>query len=116
MYPAALPASLAGDPLWREDDEKRSVLQVRLQIYLETGPIYNINNYNSRCIRGNHDGCFYRISTKSKVKVEKNPEEGLNEDEDVQMEKARVKEALSCRSCEEVSCCFCLHMEPHMEM
>lgn len=26
----------------------------------------------------------------------------MNEDEDVQMEKARVKEALSCRSCEEV--------------
>lgn len=38
--------------------------------------------------------------------MEKNPEEGLNEDEDVQMEKARVKEALSCRSCEEVSRCF----------
>uniref|UniRef100_A0A665WMZ0 Cholesterol transporter ABCA5 n=1 Tax=Echeneis naucrates TaxID=173247 RepID=A0A665WMZ0_ECHNA len=34
-------------------------------------------------------------------KVEKNPEEGLNEDEDVQMEKARVKEALTCQSCEE---------------
>lgn len=31
VHPAALPASLAGDPLWREDDEKRSVLQVRLQ-------------------------------------------------------------------------------------
>ncbi|KAG7215487.1 hypothetical protein INR49_003263 [Caranx melampygus] len=41
------------------------------------------------------------ISSKPKPKVEKNPEEGLNEDEDVQMEKARVKEALSCRSCEE---------------
>lgn len=27
----------------------------------------------------------------------------MNEDEDVQMEKARVKEALRCRSCEEVS-------------
>uniref|UniRef100_A0A7N6FBV9 ABC transporter domain-containing protein n=1 Tax=Anabas testudineus TaxID=64144 RepID=A0A7N6FBV9_ANATE len=32
----------------------------------------------------------------------RNPEEGLNEDEDVQMEKARVKEALTCQSCEEV--------------
>lgn len=115
VYPAALPASLAGDPLWREDDEKRSVLQVRLQIYLETGPIDSINSYNSRCIRGNHGGCFHRISTKSKVKVEKSPEEGLNEDEDVQMEKARVKEALSCRSCEEVSRCLSPRTEPHMQ-
>lgn len=50
--------------------------------------------------------CFvilYRISSSSKPKVEGNPEEGLNEDEDVQMEKARVKEALNCQSCEEVS-------------
>ncbi|KAM6964539.1 LOW QUALITY PROTEIN: cholesterol transporter ABCA5 [Tautogolabrus adspersus] len=44
---------------------------------------------------------FCRISSKSKPKVERNPEEGLNEDEDVQMEKARVKEALTCQSCEE---------------
>uniref|UniRef100_A0A3Q0T5N5 Cholesterol transporter ABCA5 n=1 Tax=Amphilophus citrinellus TaxID=61819 RepID=A0A3Q0T5N5_AMPCI len=42
-----------------------------------------------------------RISPKSKPRVERNLEEGLNEDEDVQMEKARVKEALSSRSCEE---------------
>ncbi|XP_056911569.1 ATP-binding cassette sub-family A member 5 isoform X2 [Takifugu flavidus] len=54
--------------------------------------------YGGRTMK--HDQ-FCRISTKSKVKVEKNPEEGLDEDEDVQMEKARVKEALSCRSCEE---------------
>ncbi|KAM3592158.1 uncharacterized protein V6R79_013887 [Siganus canaliculatus] len=44
---------------------------------------------------------FCRISSKPKPKVERNPEEGQNEDEDVQMEKARVKEALSCQSCEE---------------
>uniref|UniRef100_A0A665WQS7 Cholesterol transporter ABCA5 n=1 Tax=Echeneis naucrates TaxID=173247 RepID=A0A665WQS7_ECHNA len=44
---------------------------------------------------------LHRISPNSKPKVEKNPEEGLNEDEDVQMEKARVKEALTCQSCEE---------------
>uniref|UniRef100_A0A671XR07 Cholesterol transporter ABCA5 n=1 Tax=Sparus aurata TaxID=8175 RepID=A0A671XR07_SPAAU len=44
---------------------------------------------------------LHRISSKSKPKVERNPEEGLNEDEDVQMEKARVKEALTCQSCEE---------------
>uniref|UniRef100_A0A7N6ALD9 ABC transporter domain-containing protein n=1 Tax=Anabas testudineus TaxID=64144 RepID=A0A7N6ALD9_ANATE len=46
---------------------------------------------------------FCRISSKSQPKVERNPEEGLNEDEDVQMEKARVKEALTCQSCEEFS-------------
>ncbi|XP_047464781.1 ATP-binding cassette sub-family A member 5 [Mugil cephalus] len=44
---------------------------------------------------------FCRISSKSKPRAERNPEDGLNEDEDVQMEKARVKEALSCQSCEE---------------
>uniref|UniRef100_A0A674F8L9 Cholesterol transporter ABCA5 n=1 Tax=Salmo trutta TaxID=8032 RepID=A0A674F8L9_SALTR len=41
------------------------------------------------------------ISSKTKDKVERNPEEGINEDEDVQMEKARVKEALTCQCCEE---------------
>uniref|UniRef100_A0A8D3CCQ9 Cholesterol transporter ABCA5 n=1 Tax=Scophthalmus maximus TaxID=52904 RepID=A0A8D3CCQ9_SCOMX len=44
---------------------------------------------------------FCRISSKSKPRAEKNPDEGLNEDEDVRMEKARVKEALNCQSCEE---------------
>uniref|UniRef100_A0A7N8X9J3 Cholesterol transporter ABCA5 n=1 Tax=Mastacembelus armatus TaxID=205130 RepID=A0A7N8X9J3_9TELE len=43
----------------------------------------------------------FLISSKSKPKVERNPEEVLNEDEDVQMEKARVKEALTCQSCDE---------------
>lgn len=42
-----------------------------------------------------------RISSKSKPKLERMPEEGLNEDDDVQMEKARVKEALTCQACEE---------------
>jgi len=42
------------------------------------------------------------MSSKSKPKVEKNLEEGPSEDEDVRMEKARVKEALSCQACEEV--------------
>ncbi len=51
----------------------------------------------------NHDLNPHRISSKSKLKAERNLEEGLNEDEDVQMEKARVKEALTCQSCEEVS-------------
>ncbi|XP_028332092.1 cholesterol transporter ABCA5 [Gouania willdenowi] len=44
---------------------------------------------------------FCRISSKAKPRPERNSEEVLNEDEDVQMEKARVKEALSCQSCEE---------------
>ncbi|XP_028990236.1 ATP-binding cassette sub-family A member 5 isoform X2 [Betta splendens] len=44
---------------------------------------------------------FCRMSSKSKPKLERNQEEGLNEDEDVQMERARVKEALTCQSCEE---------------
>uniref|UniRef100_A0AAX7TC11 Cholesterol transporter ABCA5 n=1 Tax=Astatotilapia calliptera TaxID=8154 RepID=A0AAX7TC11_ASTCA len=44
---------------------------------------------------------FSLISSQSKAKVERNLEEGQNEDEDVQMERARVKEALSCQSCEE---------------
>uniref|UniRef100_A0A8C7HKG6 Cholesterol transporter ABCA5 n=1 Tax=Oncorhynchus kisutch TaxID=8019 RepID=A0A8C7HKG6_ONCKI len=42
-----------------------------------------------------------QISSNTKAKVERNPEEGINEDEDVQMEKARVKEALTCQCCEE---------------
>lgn len=55
-----------------------------------------------------------RISSKSKAKLDRNPEEGLNEDEDVQMEKARVKEALTCQSCEEVSdvVCSCWSHKP----
>uniref|UniRef100_A0A665WQE6 ATP binding cassette subfamily A member 5 n=1 Tax=Echeneis naucrates TaxID=173247 RepID=A0A665WQE6_ECHNA len=56
-------------------------------------------HYGGRTMKNDQ---FCRISPNSKPKVEKNPEEGLNEDEDVQMEKARVKEALTCQSCEEV--------------
>uniref|UniRef100_A0A4W5N7S5 ABC transporter domain-containing protein n=1 Tax=Hucho hucho TaxID=62062 RepID=A0A4W5N7S5_9TELE len=41
------------------------------------------------------------VTAVTKAKVERNPEEGINEDEDVQMEKARVKEALTCQCCEE---------------
>uniref|UniRef100_A0A8C8MGJ7 Cholesterol transporter ABCA5 n=1 Tax=Oncorhynchus tshawytscha TaxID=74940 RepID=A0A8C8MGJ7_ONCTS len=45
---------------------------------------------------------LYNIHTQHyNAKVERNPEEGINEDEDVQMEKARVKEALTCQCCEE---------------
>lgn len=46
---------------------------------------------------------LYRSLTKPRPKAERVLEEELNEDEDVQMEKARVKEALSCQSCEEAS-------------
>ncbi|XP_048088794.1 LOW QUALITY PROTEIN: ATP-binding cassette sub-family A member 5 [Alosa alosa] len=42
-----------------------------------------------------------RISSKPKGKVQLNPEENLDEDEDVMVEKARVKEALTCQCCEE---------------
>uniref|UniRef100_A0A672NZL0 ATP binding cassette subfamily A member 5 n=1 Tax=Sinocyclocheilus grahami TaxID=75366 RepID=A0A672NZL0_SINGR len=36
-----------------------------------------------------------------KSKAQRNPEENMSEDEDVQVEKARVKEALTCQCCEE---------------
>uniref|UniRef100_A0A7N8YH15 ATP-binding cassette, sub-family A (ABC1), member 5 n=1 Tax=Mastacembelus armatus TaxID=205130 RepID=A0A7N8YH15_9TELE len=55
-------------------------------------------HYGGRTMKNDQ---FCRISSKSKPKVERNPEEVLNEDEDVQMEKARVKEALTCQSCDE---------------
>uniref|UniRef100_A0A6Q2Z9C1 ABC transporter domain-containing protein n=1 Tax=Esox lucius TaxID=8010 RepID=A0A6Q2Z9C1_ESOLU len=45
---------------------------------------------------------FCRISSKAKPKIERNPEEAVSDDEDVQMERTRVKEALICQSCEEV--------------
>uniref|UniRef100_A0A8B9KFP4 Cholesterol transporter ABCA5 n=1 Tax=Astyanax mexicanus TaxID=7994 RepID=A0A8B9KFP4_ASTMX len=44
---------------------------------------------------------FYRISSKAKGKVQRNPEENVDEDEDILVEKARVKEALTCQCCEE---------------
>ncbi|XP_053367229.1 ATP-binding cassette sub-family A member 5 [Clarias gariepinus] len=42
-----------------------------------------------------------RISCKAKGKVQRNPEENINEDGDVMVEKARVREALTCQCCEE---------------
>ncbi|XP_031417198.1 ATP-binding cassette sub-family A member 5 [Clupea harengus] len=44
-----------------------------------------------------------RISSEAKGKVQRNPEENMeeDEDEDVMVEKARVKEALTCQACEE---------------
>ncbi|XP_030629359.1 cholesterol transporter ABCA5 [Chanos chanos] len=47
------------------------------------------------------DDQLCRISSKPRSKVQRNPEENCNEDEDVQVEKARVREALNCQSCEE---------------
>ncbi|KAJ8013474.1 hypothetical protein DPEC_G00030170 [Dallia pectoralis] len=44
---------------------------------------------------------YCRTSSKANTRTERNPEECLSEDEDVQMERARVKEALTCQSCEE---------------
>ncbi|XP_061563619.1 ATP-binding cassette sub-family A member 5 isoform X1 [Cololabis saira] len=54
--------------------------------------------YGGRAMK---DDQLCRISSKAKPKLDRIPDEGLNEDEDVQMEKARVKEALTCQSCEE---------------
>lgn len=42
-----------------------------------------------------------RISSQAKSKAQRNPEESMSEDEDVQMERAQVKEALTCQCCEE---------------
>uniref|UniRef100_A0AAV2LBD5 ABC transporter domain-containing protein n=1 Tax=Knipowitschia caucasica TaxID=637954 RepID=A0AAV2LBD5_KNICA len=42
-----------------------------------------------------------RISSKSKLKKERVPEETENEDEDVKAERARAKEAMNCQPCEE---------------
>ncbi|KAL0964865.1 hypothetical protein UPYG_G00330090 [Umbra pygmaea] len=44
---------------------------------------------------------YCRISSRAKTKLERSPEESVNEDEDVQVERARVKEALTCLCCEE---------------
>ncbi|KAM9831250.1 cholesterol transporter ABCA5 [Neosynchiropus ocellatus] len=44
---------------------------------------------------------FCRISYDSKPNLEKVLDEGENEDEDVRMERARVKEALTCQSCQQ---------------
>ncbi|TRY83021.1 hypothetical protein DNTS_007641 [Danionella cerebrum] len=44
---------------------------------------------------------FCRISSQAKSKSQRNPDENMSEDEDVQMEKARVKEAMTCQCCEE---------------
>ncbi|XP_020567686.1 ATP-binding cassette sub-family A member 5 isoform X1 [Oryzias latipes] len=51
--------------------------------------------------RGLKDNRLCRISSKQKLKLERGPDEGEDEDEDVRMEKARVKEALTCQSCQE---------------
>uniref|UniRef100_A0A1A8KK54 ATP-binding cassette, sub-family A (ABC1), member 5 n=2 Tax=Nothobranchius TaxID=28779 RepID=A0A1A8KK54_NOTKU len=55
-------------------------------------------HYGGRAMK---DDQLCRISSKSKPKLDWAPDEGMNEDEDVQIEKARVKEALTCQSCEE---------------
>uniref|UniRef100_A0AAR2J2T1 ABC transporter domain-containing protein n=1 Tax=Pygocentrus nattereri TaxID=42514 RepID=A0AAR2J2T1_PYGNA len=44
---------------------------------------------------------LFRISSKANCKVQRNPEENEDEDEDILVEKARVKEALTCQCCEE---------------
>lgn len=108
VHPAAVRASLAGDALRRQDNEKRSAVQVTRSLLHTLGPCLLILDVVTDPRTSCHmtltsTSMCYRISSSSKPKVEGNPEEGPNEDEDVQMEKARVKEALTCQSCEEVS-------------
>uniref|UniRef100_A0A671P324 Cholesterol transporter ABCA5 n=1 Tax=Sinocyclocheilus anshuiensis TaxID=1608454 RepID=A0A671P324_9TELE len=55
-------------------------------------PSNNLNNNNKT---------GFLISSQAKSKAQRNPEENMSEDEDVQVEKARVKEALTCQCCEE---------------
>ncbi|XP_028824838.1 cholesterol transporter ABCA5 isoform X2 [Denticeps clupeoides] len=50
------------------------------------------------------DGRACRTLSRTKGPVQSNPEEGRGEDEDVLMEMARVKESLTCQSCEERPC------------
>lgn len=92
MHHPAPPAPVAGDPFRGTSAEERSALQVRLTCRI------NSQLPEKRHINPNQ----LPVYRKSKPKVERFPEEVLNEDEDVQMEKARVKEALTCQSCEEV--------------
>ncbi|XP_077482051.1 cholesterol transporter ABCA5 [Stigmatopora argus] len=60
-----------------------------------------------RCLEVRHGGrnvrtdLLCRIRSSSRAKARANPDECPDEDEDVQMEKARVKEALSLSSCDE---------------
>uniref|UniRef100_A0A8C1PDG5 Cholesterol transporter ABCA5 n=1 Tax=Cyprinus carpio TaxID=7962 RepID=A0A8C1PDG5_CYPCA len=55
-------------------------------------PSNNLNNNNKT---------GFLISSQAKSKAQRNPEESMSEDEDVQMERAQVKEALTCQCCEE---------------
>uniref|UniRef100_A0A673I5W9 Cholesterol transporter ABCA5 n=1 Tax=Sinocyclocheilus rhinocerous TaxID=307959 RepID=A0A673I5W9_9TELE len=56
-------------------------------------PSNNLNNNNKTG--------FLWETWKYQSKAQRNPEENMSEDEDVQVEKARVKEALTCQCCEE---------------
>ncbi|KAJ3607863.1 hypothetical protein NHX12_024914 [Muraenolepis orangiensis] len=55
-------------------------------------------HYGGRAIKGDK---FCRIRAKAKPRAERLPEDAPDEDVDVRLEKARVKEALNCQSCEE---------------
>uniref|UniRef100_A0A673C6A2 Cholesterol transporter ABCA5 n=1 Tax=Sphaeramia orbicularis TaxID=375764 RepID=A0A673C6A2_9TELE len=104
VYPAFVSASLDGHPLWGEDHEERPALQVTLSTAFNRSAASSIGG-GQRTTSASPVTPFVsvcsRISSKSTPKPERNPEDGMNEDEDVQMEKARVKEAISCQACEE---------------
>uniref|UniRef100_A0A673MMD4 ATP-binding cassette sub-family A member 5-like n=1 Tax=Sinocyclocheilus rhinocerous TaxID=307959 RepID=A0A673MMD4_9TELE len=59
----------------------------------------NLNNKNKTCSCGKT--WKYQVILNQNSKAQRNPEENVSEDEDVQVEKARVKEALTCQCCEE---------------
>ncbi|XP_023672701.2 cholesterol transporter ABCA5 [Paramormyrops kingsleyae] len=69
----------------------QSILLILLLRWLEV-------RYGGRTMKNDQ---LCRISGKSRGKMQRNPEEFENEDEDVRVEKARVKEALTCQLCEE---------------
>uniref|UniRef100_A0A672M612 Cholesterol transporter ABCA5 n=1 Tax=Sinocyclocheilus grahami TaxID=75366 RepID=A0A672M612_SINGR len=61
----------------------------------------NLNNNNKTCSCGKTWKYQVILNQNAKSKAQRNPEENVSEDEDVQVEKARVKEVLTCQCCEE---------------
>uniref|UniRef100_A0AAQ5YUU6 Cholesterol transporter ABCA5 n=1 Tax=Amphiprion ocellaris TaxID=80972 RepID=A0AAQ5YUU6_AMPOC len=72
-----------------------------LTAVVRTPDLYTLSPYITIKWIPNLDFFLYCIRFSAPWASVQNPEDGLNEDEDVQMEKARVKEALTCQSCEE---------------
>lgn len=112
---ATFPTAMDGDLLWRANYEKWPTVQV-LFTYLLC--VFNDLSFVHCKGMGWMIFCLMaivvcpccRISCKAKGKVQRNPEENINEDEDVMVEKARVREALTCQCCEEVGNCIWIIM------